>query len=74
MPRYVRLPQGDRVIQTVNGFEDRWGFPQCFGAIDGTHIPIIAPQHYHSDYFNRKGWHSVVMQGIVDHAYRFTDY
>lgn len=73
MPRYVRLPQGDRVMQTVNGFEDRWGFPQCFGAIDGTHIPIIAPQQYHSDYFNRKGWHSVVMQGIVDHSYRFTD-
>ena len=44
-----------------------------FWCIDGTHIPNIAPQQYHSDYFNRKGWHSVVMQGIVDHSYQFTD-
>lgn len=35
-------------------------------AIDGSHIPIIAPQEYHCDYFNRKGWHSIILQGVVD--------
>ena len=73
MPKYVRLPQGDSIRQTVRGFNDRWGFPQCFGAVYGTHIPILAPHDYHSDYFNQKGWHSMVMQAVVDHAYRFTD-
>ena len=35
--------------------ENRWGLPQCIGAIDGSHIPIIAPREYHCAYFNRKG-------------------
>ncbi|KAG1968277.1 protein ALP1-like [Pimephales promelas] len=46
--------------------ENRWGLPQCIGAIDGLHIPIIAPQDYHCDYFNHKGWHSIILQGVVD--------
>jgi hypothetical protein len=29
-------------------------FPQCCGAIDGTHIHIIAPKEHHTDYYNRK--------------------
>ena len=51
----------------------KWGFPQCGGAVDCTHIPIISPSEYPADYFNRKGWHSIILQGTVDHLYRFTD-
>ena len=43
------------------------------GAVDGFHIPIIAPPEYHADYFNHKGWHSVLVQGVVDPSYRFWD-
>lgn len=35
--------------------ESRWGLPQCVDAIDGSHIPISAPQHYYTDYLKRKG-------------------
>ena len=38
----------------------------CAGAIDGTHVAIIAPKEDHTDYVNRKGYHSVVMQALVD--------
>ena len=36
------------------------------GAIDRSHIPIIAPNEDANDYYNRKQFHSVVLQGVAD--------
>ena len=36
------------------------------GAIDGSHIPIIAPKNDPNDYYNRKQFHSIVLQGVAD--------
>ena len=47
--------------------------PQCIGAIDGCHIPIASPAMNRTDYYNRKGWYSMILQGAVDHSYRFID-
>ncbi|XP_066288575.1 uncharacterized protein [Branchiostoma lanceolatum] len=69
--RCIKLPKGDHLREVVSGFEEELNFPQCAGVIDGTHIPIIAPKEDHCDYFNRKGWHSVILQAVVDHSYRF---
>lgn len=71
--KYIKIPQGEDILQVVDGFLSRWQFPQCAGALDGTHIPILAPAENHTDYFNRKGFHSVVMQALVDYRYRFMD-
>ncbi|XP_065437712.1 uncharacterized protein LOC101931329 isoform X1 [Chrysemys picta bellii] len=49
------------------------GFPNCGGAIDGTHIPILGPDHQASQYINRKGYFSMVLQALVDHRGRFTN-
>ncbi|XP_065413258.1 histone deacetylase 8 isoform X4 [Chrysemys picta bellii] len=38
----------------VDGFA-AMGFPNCGGVIDGTHIPILAPEHQATLYINRKG-------------------
>ena len=70
---YIRVPQGNDIEKVVDGFISRWQFPQCAGAVDGTHIPILAPAENHTDYFNRKGFHSIVMQALVDHQYQFMD-
>ena len=49
------------------------GVSQCVGAIDGCHIPIAAPANSCTDYYNRKGWYSMILQGVVDHSYCFID-
>ena len=58
-------------MDVVRGFEEKWGFPQCFGAVDGSHIPIIPLCDSPTDYYNRKGFHSIVLQALVDHENRF---
>ena len=49
------------------------GFSQVGGVIDGCHIPILAPEEHHEDYQNRKGYHSIILQRVVDLEYCFTD-
>ena len=70
---YVCMPQGDRLLQVIHDFENRTGFPQVVGVIDGTHIPILKPDHSPSDYYNRKGFYSIIMQAVVDSNGLFLD-
>ncbi len=65
--------QVERTEDRCEWYEETWGFPNCGGAIDGTHIPIIAPVDSHGDYLNRKGYYSLLMQGVCDHKYIFRD-
>uniref|UniRef100_A0A3B5B0G1 DDE Tnp4 domain-containing protein n=1 Tax=Stegastes partitus TaxID=144197 RepID=A0A3B5B0G1_9TELE len=68
MPEDIKLLQVDDLQEVSEGFRQRWGFPQCRRAVDGSHIPIIAPEENHTDCFNCKGWHWVVLHGgIFDH-------
>ena len=57
---YVKFPTGDELKNVVRGYEESWGFPNCGGAIDGT-------------YLNRKGYYSLIMQGVCDNKYIFRD-
>ncbi|CAM5128849.1 unnamed protein product [Eretmochelys imbricata] len=56
----------------VDGFA-AMGFPNCGGAKDGTHISTLGPQHQGSQYINRKGYFSMVLQALVDHKGCFTN-
>ena len=62
---YIGFPQGQKLREIISEFETLWGFPQVAGAIDGTHIPILKPQESSSDYYNRKGFYSILMQAVV---------
>ncbi|CAL9685020.1 unnamed protein product [Knipowitschia caucasica] len=73
LPLFIKTPSLSEFRAIAQGFRDRWGFPQCAGAIDGTHIPIKAPQHAPSEYYNRKGFYSIILQGVVDYRLRFWD-
>lgn len=74
LPRYIRFPQNAQEIrQRMDEFSDRAGFPQTVGCVDGCHIPIKAPQSNPEDYVNRKGFHSIILQALVDANYLFLD-
>ena len=73
MKEYIKFPSGDDLDHVVDEFKIKWGVPQCLGAVDGCHIPICAPSEQHTDYYNRKGWYSMIVQGLVDANYYFLD-
>lgn len=49
------------------------GLHNVVGAIDGCHIPIKAPSIEPAAYINKKGFHSVVLQAVVDSRLFFMD-
>ena len=59
--RYICIPTGENAQQIGDGFLHTWGFPQCFGAIDGSHISIITLKDNPIDFYNRKKFHSIVL-------------
>ena len=69
--QYISFPQDDELPEVIQGFKQKWGFVQCAGAIDSSHIPVRAPAMNHTDYYNRKGWYSIIVQAVVDHNYMF---
>ena len=73
VPLFISPPMGQRVQEVVDGFDNKYQFPQCIGAIDGTHVPVTPPSAYKEDFRNRKGWFSVNAQCVVDHELMFTD-
>lgn len=70
---YIKAPSDADLRTIVQGFRDEWGFPQIAGAIDVTHISTLAPVDNPEDYSTRKGFYSVLLQGVVDHNLKFWD-
>ena len=67
------MPSDGKLREVVDGFKSRWGFPQVVGAIDESHIPIIRPSESATNYYNRKCFHSIIIQGVVDYRGQFID-
>ncbi|KAF7236768.1 Protein ANTAGONIST OF LIKE HETEROCHROMATIN PROTEIN 1, partial [Varanus komodoensis] len=67
-PAYVRPPD-PAAVAAGNGFP----LPQLAGALGSLHVPIRAPNENAAGYYNRHGWHSVVLQAAVDSRGCFWD-
>lgn len=55
-----------------NGFDKKWNFPTCYGAMDGKHCVIRKPPHTGSEYYNYKQSFSIILFALVDANYCFT--
>jgi len=69
---YLQIPQSqEEWLAVAKGYEEKWNFPHCLGAIDGKHIQLQAPINSGSQYFNYKSTFSIVLMAVVDADYNF---
>lgn len=67
---YFQMPSTSLGWKNVaKGFNDRWNFPHCIGAVDGKHVQIRKPPNSGSFYYNYKGTFSVVLLAVVNSNY-----
>ena len=74
-PQFIYMPRTAAETSRVkNEFYQVAGFSGVLGAIDGSHIPIIAPPgDDEKAYVNRKNFHSINLQAVCDANLVFTD-
>jgi hypothetical protein len=73
MERYVKWPNIFNCEQQADEILARTNFPGVIGAIDGCHIEIKAPVRNPYDFYNRKQFYSVILQGTCDMSLKFLD-
>ena len=69
----IKWPTDDEAAIIADNFEQKYSYPQAFGAIDGSHIAITPPSDGYRDFINRKMYPSIVLQAVCDDKYIFRD-
>ncbi|XP_041368451.1 putative nuclease HARBI1 [Gigantopelta aegis] len=64
--RYIKWPDEHEKIHNTRQFFRTSGQENIIGAVDGCHFAIIRPAKSGISYLNRKGYYSVLLQGVCD--------
>lgn len=72
-PQIIKWPEPEDLEMIQQRFFNMAGINGIVGCIDGTFIPIKAPQRDAETYITRKCFHAVTMQAVCDPFLRFTD-
>ena len=70
----IAWPAGRRLARVTSAFQSKQWFPNCIGAIDGSHVYIQTPPNsiVAADHRNRNKSFSILLQGVVDSKCYFT--
>lgn len=68
---HLGTPTKGDFYRIAHDFERVWQFPHCIGALDGKHIRIKCPPNSGSNFYNYKGYFSIVLQAVSDAFYKF---
>lgn len=72
--QFMKFPRTVQEVQRKQReFMETSGFPGVVGAIDGTHVRIVAPRVNEHLYVNRKRYHSINVQVVSDANYKILD-
>uniref|UniRef100_A0A8C5LRV2 DDE Tnp4 domain-containing protein n=1 Tax=Leptobrachium leishanense TaxID=445787 RepID=A0A8C5LRV2_9ANUR len=70
-PLHMSFPKNEEMGPIIEGFWERWHFPNCVGCIEGKHIRILNPKHSGSMFRNYKQFFSIVLHAVAGPDYRF---
>lgn len=73
MKRFIKWPRNEALDSVTQGFLEKCKLPGVVGAIDACHVRITAPQINQESYYNRKKFHSVILQAVSDNRLLFLD-
>ena len=59
--KFISWPSPSTLDRYAQEFQDLQQIPYVVGAVDGSHIPIVVPRLHAPDYYNRKGFHSILL-------------
>lgn len=69
--RLIKFPTEEEKQVIAEGYKAKWQYPNCFGALDGCHIPVLPPNQNAQEYYCYKCFHSISVLALVDDHYCF---
>ena len=68
----IYLKESDEDWKTIaRGFENKWNFSNCIGALDGKHVAMDCPKNQGSSCYSYKEFHSLILMAVCDFSYCF---
>lgn len=64
LKKFIKWPSTTVMDKFAEEFQNLHHISYVVGAVDGSHMPIIAPWLHAADYNNRKGFYSILLQGV----------
>jgi len=69
----IKWPSAREKLIIAEGFYRKCSKSHITGAVDGCHIKMNRPQKDGNAFLNRKGYYSIILQGICDNNMKFLD-